>query len=391
MIKVVFGEPNKDQKVVVPIHSNELYERIVVNIQNLKEENNCIFVPAIFGNFDQVLTRQGIYNLFHVAFLDKRIIYIPNGTKCSSQNLKDFLKFLASLEDEVIVITTDLAFFELANELKYLPGFADNNYSLLLVDLHNFLHRSYHALPERLDDKGNVITLVHAIDALIKWIEASKYSHVAFCSDSKTNLRKRYTEEIFPNDQNKIYKGNRKYNDENLKRQIIDVEKYIAQKGYKVIAVQGYEADDVIASFIKEFKNIPVHVYSNDKDFCSLFTYRNFRILDKNRKILNADYVVQKFGVSADLFLDFQALVGDKSDNVPGVKGIGAKNAAKLLDTYGNLRTLLAASYDMKGRIGELLRNSKDDILLSYDLIRMRSDLIHDFNINILKKVSNVY
>ena len=70
MIKVVFGEPNKDQKTVVPIHSNELYERIVVNIQNLKEKNNCIFVPAIFGNFDQVLTRQGIYNLLHVAFLD---------------------------------------------------------------------------------------------------------------------------------------------------------------------------------------------------------------------------------------------------------------------------------------------------------------------------------
>jgi hypothetical protein len=67
MIKVVFGEPSKDQKVVVPIHSNELYERIVVNIQNLKEKNNCIFVPAIFGNFDQVLTRQGIYNLFHAA------------------------------------------------------------------------------------------------------------------------------------------------------------------------------------------------------------------------------------------------------------------------------------------------------------------------------------
>jgi len=162
-------------------------------------------------------------------------------------------KFLASLEDEATVITTDLAFFELANELKYLPGFADNNYSLLLVDLHNFLHRSYHALPERLDDKANVITLVHAVDALIKWIEASKYSHVAFCSDSKTNLRKEYTEELFPNDQNRIYKGNRKYNDENLKKQINDAEKYIAQKGYKVIAVQGYEADDVIASFVKEF------------------------------------------------------------------------------------------------------------------------------------------
>ena len=89
-------------------------------------------------------------------------------------------------------------------------------------------------------------------------------------------------------------------------------------------------------------------------------------------------------------FLDFQALVGDKADNVPGVKGIGAKNAAKLLETYGNLRTLLAASYDMKGRIGELLRNSKDDILLSYDLIRMRNDLIHNFDLNILKKASNI-
>ena len=60
------------------------------------------------------------------------------------------------------------------------------------------------------------------------------------------------------------------------------------------------------------------------------------------------------------------------------------------METYGNLRTLLAASYDMKGRIGELLRNSRDDILLSYDLIRMRNDLIHNFDLNILKKASNI-
>ena len=73
MVKIVFGEPSKDQKVVVPIHSNELYERIVVNIQNLKEENNCIFVPAIFGNFDQVLTSKVFITYSTLLFLIKEL------------------------------------------------------------------------------------------------------------------------------------------------------------------------------------------------------------------------------------------------------------------------------------------------------------------------------
>ena len=86
------------------------------------------------------------------------------------------------------------------------------------------------------------------------------------------------------------------------------------------------------------------------------------------------------------MFLDFQALTGDSSDNVPGIKGIGEKSAAKLLNELGSLNNILNASDSIKGKLGEYIREGKDDALFSYDLVRMRDNLLQGFDFENLRK-----
>ena len=386
MVKIVLGELESGIKGVVPCEFEGYTQHCEID-SYLNTGEDIVRVPAIYGSFDKILTKQGMCNIFHVAFLEKRTIYLPLETRITPHSFKEFLNFLASLEDEVTVVIANIDLYHRARETQCgKPGFSDNSFSLLIIDLHNFLYRNYHALPEKRDDQGNIITLRSALYALIKWIEVSPYTHVAFCADSQNSLRKEYTQNLFPNDPSRIYKNNRKHDDEILKHQIVDCYNFIAGYGHKLITINGYEADDAIASLVHKFKNVPVHVLSNDKDFCSLFTYRNFRLLDKNRKVLTADYVESNFGITPELFLDFQALTGDSSDNVPGIKGIGEKSAAKLLNELGSLNNILNASDSIKGKLGEYIREGKDDALFSYDLVRMRDNLLQGFDFENLRK-----
>ena len=386
MVKIILGEPTKEQAVVVPCEFLGYSQHCEID-SYLNSGSQSVKVPAIYGSFDKILTKQGMYNIFHVAFLEKRTIYLPLETRITPHSFKEFLTFLASLEDEVTVVIANIDLYHRARETQCgKPGFSDNDFSLLIIDLHNFLYRNYHALPEKRDNQGNVITLRSALYALIKWIEVSPYTHMVFCADSQNSLRKEYTQNLFPNDSSRIYKNNRKHDDEILKHQIIDCYNFIAGYGYKLITINGYEADDAIASLVHEFKNVPVHVLSNDKDFCSLFTYRNFRLLDKNRKVLTSNYVQDKFGITPELFLDFQALIGDASDNVPGIKGIGEKTAIKLLNEFGSLNNVLNAGNSIKGKLGEYIQEGKDDALFSYDLVRMRNNLLQGFDFESLRK-----
>ena len=86
------------------------------------------------------------------------------------------------------------------------------------------------------------------------------------------------------------------------------------------------------------------------------------------------------------MFLDFQALTGDASDNVPGIKGIGEKTAIKLLNEFGNLNNVLNAGDSIKGKLGEYIKEGKEDALFSYDLVRMRNNLLQGFDFKSLKK-----
>ena len=385
MVRVILGEPEVNQRTVVPSEFEGTTQTCDINTF-LNSGAQSVAVPAIYGSFDKILTKEGMYNVFKVALAEKRAIYIPLQTHIVPHSFKSFLMFLASLEDEVTLIIADTELHIKAREIMQgKPGFINNGYSLLLIDLHNFLHRSYHSFPEKRDDQGNVVTLKSALYALIKWIEVSPYTHVAFCADSLKSLRKEYTQALFPNDLSKIYKANRKRNDASLDQQILDCYSYIAGWGFKTVTISGYEADDVVASLVNEFKNVPVHVLSNDKDFCGFFTYRNFKLLDKDRKVLTSDYVNKKFGVTPELFLDFQALTGDSADNVSGVKSVGEKSAAKLLNEFGSLNGVLENASKIKGKLGEAIANGRDDALFSYDLLRMRNNLLQGYNFESLR------
>lgn len=248
-------------------------------------------------------------------------------------------------------------------------------------------YRVYHSLPAKFDEKGKAVTLKTALKNLIKWIQVSPYSHVAFCTDSAFSFRLDWTKKLFPNNPNNWYKANRKELDESLKEQIADCYDFIKESNYSLFIAKGYEADDLIASLVNEFKNVPIHLLSNDKDFCSLFSYRNFRLLDKNRKVINVDYVKSKFGIIPEQFTSFLALTGDSSDNISGIKGIGVKTAAKLLNQFYRFEDIIHFNPKlMPEKYAKLIEADKESALISYSLVKLKTNLLSGFDFHNLKK-----
>ena len=154
--------------------------------------------------------------------------------------------------------------------------------------------------------------------------------------------------------------------------------------GFKNISIAGYEADDVIASINKcaNALNVYVRIISHDKDLYQLIDGDTFLFDPKKKKEIHAVDCIEKYGVTPAQFVDFQSLVGDNSDNVPGVKGIGAKGAAGLLHNFKTLDGIYENIDKITSkRTQELLKIYKEDAYRSQQLVRLREDLLENFNL----------
>ena len=208
---------------------------------------------------------------------------------------------------------------------------------LYLVDGSGFLFRAFHALPPMSRPDGTPINAVYGFTTmLMKLVEDAGADHLAVIFDTS---RKTFRSDIYPD-----YKAHRPPPPDDLIPQFPLVREAAIAFNLPTIELKGYEADDLIATYAKQAREMGarVTIISSDKDLMQLVR-EGVELLDpiKNKPI-RAPEVMEKFGVAPDKVIDVQALIGDSTDNVPGVKGIGPKTAADLITRYGSLERLLA-------------------------------------------------
>ncbi|MBQ4874826.1 MAG: DNA polymerase I [Rickettsiaceae bacterium H1] len=239
---------------------------------------------------------------------------------------------------------------------------------LILIDAYGFLFRAYHALPPLMNPKGEPVGAVYGfLNMLLKAFSEHKATHwAAICDTGKKTFR----EEIFSG-----YKANRGEPDDDLIPQFSLLQEALAAFNMPCISAEGYEADDVIATLATTSK-IDVTVISSDKDLMQLISEKIKMFDPMKNKFINEQDVITKFGVTTDKLLDCFALIGDSSDNIPGVPGIGPKTATLLINEFGSLENLLNNLEQIKqNKRRETLRQNIDQAYLSKKLARLCDDV----------------
>jgi DNA polymerase I len=241
---------------------------------------------------------------------------------------------------------------------------------LILVDGSSYLYRAFHALPPLTNSSGQPTGAVYGvINMLKKLVEEYQPEHMVVVFDAKGKT--------FRNDLYKEYKANRPPMPDDLRSQIEPLHNLVDALGYPKLVIEGVEADDVIGTLAQQAEAVGMDVLisTGDKDMAQLVTDKVTLINTMNNKLMNPEGVVEKFGVNADQIIDYLALIGDTSDNIPGVPKVGPKTAAKWLTQYGSMNEIISHADDIKGKVGESLRDSLEQLPLSYQLATIVCDV----------------
>lgn len=260
-----------------------------------------------------------------------------------------------------------------------------SNYSVILVDGSSYLFRAYHAI-QGLRTSDDFPT--NAIRGVISMIRA----HLRDYPDAKVIVVFDAKGKTFRNDMYAEYKANRPPMEDDLRVQIEPIHQIIEAMGLPLLVVDGVEADDVIGTLAKEATEAGVDtlVSTGDKDMAQLVSQHVTLIntMDKNNPITDPARVEEKYGFSADKFIDYLALMGDSSDNIPGVAGVGQKTAVALLQGIGDLESIynnLEAVRDLSFRgakkMPEKLADNKEMAFLSYELATIKTDVELPFSL----------
>lgn len=247
----------------------------------------------------------------------------------------------------------------------------------ILIDGSAYLHRAYHAFPKKTGKSDQPNGAVYGVLKMIKnLLMQYRPSHAALVLDAKG---KNFRHQLF-----KLYKAHRPPLPEDLKIQINPLCKCVKEIGLPIISVIGVEADDVIGTLSQEAERSGYHVMisTNDKDMVQLVTPSVSLINTMKQSILGPEEVKMQYGFSPHQIIDFLALMGDKSDNIPGVPGIGKKIARILIQNIGGLDLLYLqlkkiTSLKFRGakQIGEKLKKYEKTARLSFQLATIKKNV----------------
>lgn len=242
---------------------------------------------------------------------------------------------------------------------------------LYLVDVSAMLFRAYYAIRPLTAPSGLPVNAIYGfLSMYIKLLKEEKPEYVVFCYDRKEpSFRKEMYEE---------YKAHRTEMPDELAQQIPYIKKLAVLLGVPSYEVPGYEADDIIGSLTKwgRHHNMEVFIVSGDKDFGQLIQDHVWLYDTMKNVRYDAKGVLEKWGVRPDQFIDYLSIVGDASDNVPGVKGVGEKGAVKLLEQFKSLEDLYENIDKVESKsVKEKLLASKDNALLSKKLVTISLDV----------------
>src|SRR6187397_2865224 len=241
---------------------------------------------------------------------------------------------------------------------------------LVLVDGSSYLYRAFNALPpftnSRGEPTGAVFGVLNMLNKFLKDYEPERIA-VVFDAPGKT-----FRDELFAE-----YKAQRPPMPDDLRSQIEPLFEAVRGMGLPILREQGVEADDVIGTLAcaAAKENLSVLISTGDKDMCQLVSPHITLINTMSDTSLDRAGVKAKFDVYPEQIIDYLALVGDSSDNIPGVPKVGPKTAAKWLNEYRTLDNLIANQDRIEGKVGESLRASIADLALSRELATLRCDV----------------
>jgi len=246
---------------------------------------------------------------------------------------------------------------------------------LILVDGSSYLFRAYHAMPaEMTNSSGEPTGAIYGVVNMVrKLMKDYAPSHIAVVFDAKG---KTFRDDIYAE-----YKANRPPMPDDLRSQIDPVHNIIKAMGLPLIVKEGVEADDVIGTLAVQAtaQGIDTIISTGDKDMAQLVNEHVSLVNTMNNSTLDPQGVVDKFSVRPEQIIDYLALMGDSSDNIPGVPKVGPKTAAKWLNKYGSKDSIKQHADEIGGKVGESLRDNFDQLDLSYKLATIKCDVGLEF------------
>ena len=257
------------------------------------------------------------------------------------------------------------------------PESTSDNDSVILVDGSSYVYRAYHALPPLTTSTGQPTGAVRGVTTMVmRILEDHPDSPVGMIFDAKGST--------FRHDMYDQYKANRPPMPDDLRPQIQPIYDICEALGLKIFVVDNVEADDVIGTLAAqaEAQGIKTVVSTGDKDLAQLVT-KNIRLVNTmSNEVLDEAGVMNKFGVKPEQIIDYLALVGDTSDNIPGVNKVGPKTAVNWLTKYETVDNIITNADEIPGKVGEYLRAGIEQLKLSQQLTTIKKDVELDFGIN---------
>ena len=257
---------------------------------------------------------------------------------------------------------------------------------LIIIDSNALLHRAFHALPPLMTKSGQETGAVYGyLLTLFKAIKDLNPSYIVATFDTKAPT--------FRHEKFQEYKAQRPLTPSGIVSQIPIAKEVLQAFKIPVFAKEGFEADDLIATICtivqKAQKDLDIYIATGDLDNLQLVNEKvKVYTLGKGIKdtvIYDINKVRERFGVEPEQMNEFKALTGDQSDNIPGVKGIGKKTAAEIIQRYGSIKNLYEElSTDtavLKPKVKEALKQNKESALMSRELVEMKKDVDIEFNI----------
>ncbi|MEI6437640.1 MAG: DNA polymerase I [Candidatus Omnitrophota bacterium] len=241
---------------------------------------------------------------------------------------------------------------------------------IVLIDAHALCYRAFYAVKELRNSKGQPTNAVFGFVSILKKILARYHpSYIAACFDVGRHTRRT---EKYPE-----YKAQRSSMPEDLSSQIPIIQDVLAGFRIPVFAIEGQEADDIIAVLARRFvaKERDVIIVSDDKDLHQLLA-PGIKIYNSRRDaLLGPEDTKERYGVAPSQMADYLALAGDSSDNIPGVDGVGEVTARKLIEQFGSLENVLAHAGELKGKLKDRIISGRDSALLSRELATLEADI----------------
>ena len=255
----------------------------------------------------------------------------------------------------------------------------DPEKTLLLVDGSSYLYRAFHALPELRSPKGEPTGAIYGVLNMLRKLSTDYKSQARACVfDAKG---KTFRDEEYPD-----YKANRAPMPDDLGSQVKPLCEAVEALGWPVLVIDGVEADDVIATLAEQARagGWRTVISTGDKDFAQLVDERITLVNTMSSETLDIEGVRKKFGVPPEKFLDYQTLIGDAIDNIPGVDKVGPKTAARWIEKYGSLEGVLAHAAEITGLAGENLRQAAGWLPKARGLLTIRRDVPLPLNLDSL-------